>query len=75
MFITNNHDLFHQWWKENLVTHLKVSKYYDHECMENFLWLLMSLLIARIVKSSHILAGAHCIFQEKYPTQNLEGFW
>ena len=32
MFITNNHTSFHLWWKENLVRHQKVSKYYDHDC-------------------------------------------
>ena len=29
MFITNNCTLFHLWWKENLVKHQKVSKYYE----------------------------------------------
>ena len=29
MFITNNHDSFNLYWKENLVKHQKVSKYYD----------------------------------------------
>ena len=29
MFIANNRDSFHLWWKENLVKHQKVSKYYD----------------------------------------------
>ena len=32
MFITNNQPLFQLWWKENLVKHQKVSKYYDHDC-------------------------------------------
>ena len=32
MFITNNHDSFHLWWKENLVKHQKVSKCYDQDC-------------------------------------------
>ena len=31
-FITNNHALFHLWWKENLLNHQKVSKYYVHGC-------------------------------------------
>ena len=26
------HTLFHLWWKENLIKHQKVSKYYDHDC-------------------------------------------
>ena len=32
MFITNNHNSFHLWWKKNLVKHQKVSKYYDQDC-------------------------------------------
>ena len=29
MFISNNRSSFHLWWKENLVKHRKVSKYYE----------------------------------------------
>ena len=32
MFVTNNHASFHLWWKENLVKHQEVSKYYVHDC-------------------------------------------
>ena len=32
MFCTNNHTLFHLWWKENLVKCQKVWKYYVHGC-------------------------------------------
>ena len=32
MFVSNNHALFHLWWKENLVKHQKVSKYYENGC-------------------------------------------
>ena len=32
MFINNNHASFHFWWKENLVKHQKVSKYYENDC-------------------------------------------
>ena len=32
MFITNNHESFHLWWKKNLVKHHKVSKYYRQDC-------------------------------------------
>ena len=35
-FITNNRDLFHLWWKENLVKHEKISKNYDHDCSHKF---------------------------------------
>ena len=32
MFTSNNRALFHWWWKENLVKHQKVSKYYENGC-------------------------------------------
>ena len=62
IFITNNHASFHLWWKENLVKYQKVSEYYVRDCLQNFLLLFMFLLKAKIVKSSHILAGIYFIF-------------
>ena len=38
MFITNNNDSFHLRWKENLVKHQKVSKYYDQDCSRVHPW-------------------------------------
>ena len=32
LFISNNCASFHLWWKENLVKHQKVSKYYENDC-------------------------------------------
>ena len=32
MFVSNNRPSFHLWWKENLVNHWKVSKYYETGC-------------------------------------------
>ena len=32
MFVSNNRPSFHLWWKENLVKHWKVSKYYETDC-------------------------------------------
>ena len=32
MFTSNNPASFHLWWKENLVKHQKVSKYYQNYC-------------------------------------------
>ena len=32
MFISNNHTPFHLWWKEHLVKHQRVSKYYENDC-------------------------------------------
>ena len=56
MFITNNHDSFHMWWKENLGKHWKVSKYYDQDRLKNILLHFTSLLRAPIFKNSHFLA-------------------
>ena len=42
--------------KENLLNYQKVSKYYEHGCLQNFILLFMSLLTTLIVKNSHILA-------------------
>ena len=39
----NNHATLHLWQNKNLVKYQKVSKYYDHLCLQNFLFLLMSL--------------------------------
>ena len=36
-FITNNHASFHFWWKENLLNHQKVSKYYEHDLRQEVL--------------------------------------
>ena len=53
-----------------------MSKYYDPDCMQNFLLIFMSLLTAGIVKNSHVLAGIYFIFQKKHPRTrlNLKGF-
>ena len=32
MYLSNNCASFHLWWKENLVKHQKVSKYYENDC-------------------------------------------
>ena len=32
IFITNNHNSFHLWWKKNLVKNQKISKYYGQDC-------------------------------------------
>ena len=42
-------------------------KYYEHNCLQNFLLLLISLLTALIVKYSHILTGIYFIFLKKRP--------
>ena len=51
MFINNNHASFHFWWKENSVMYQKISKYYIHDCLQNFVLLLVPLLTALVLKS------------------------
>ena len=52
MFITNTRSSFHMSWKKNLVKRLvnlvKVSKNYENDFLQNFLFLSMSLLTAKI---------------------------
>ena len=55
---------------ENLVKHQKVSEYYDHDCLRNFLLLFISLLTASIVRNSHLLAGIYFIFLKERPRPN-----
>ena len=54
MFINNNHASFHLPWKENLVKHQNVSKYYENDCVQNFLMLFMSLVTVPVVKNTHL---------------------
>ena len=62
MFITNNKDSFSLRWKENLVKHQKVSKYYDQDCLKNFIFRFMSLLRAPILKKVIFLVEIFLIF-------------
>ena len=48
--ITNNHTFFHMWWQEKLLNHRKVSNNCEHDCLQNFLFLFMSLLTVLINK-------------------------
>ena len=74
MFVTDNNASFHLWLKESLVKHQKVSNYYDHDCLQNFLFLFISLLTAPIVKNKCILAGIFFLFLKKQHKQNLKDF-
>ena len=40
--------------RKNLLKHQKVSKYYENDCFQDFLQLLMSLLTAKFIENSHI---------------------
>ena len=51
MFISNNRASFHLWRKENLVKQKKVSKYYENDCVENFLLHFMLLMTAKFFKT------------------------
>ena len=55
---------------ETLVKHQKISKYYDHGCLQNVLSHLMSLLTVPIVTNSHNLGGIYFIFQKEHPRPN-----
>ena len=48
--------------KGTFAYHQKVSKYHEHDLLQNFILLFMSLVTALIVKNSHILAGIYFIF-------------
>ena len=50
------------------------SESYEHHFLQNFLFLLMSLLTALIFKSRHILAEKHFNFLQKRPRLNLKVF-
>ena len=50
-----------------------VKMFCEHEILQNFLLLFMSLLTALIVKNSHILAGIYFLFLKKRPRPNLKG--
>ena len=65
---------FHFLWKENYVNHQKFSKFYNHDSLQNFLSLFMSLLTAPIVKNSHILAGVYFIFLKNILDQSSKSF-
>ena len=60
--------------KKSLLKHQKVSKYYDHDCLQNFFLLLMPLLLAPIIKNRHILAYMYFIFPGSCPRPNMKVF-
>ena len=44
--------MFYLPWKENLAKHQRVSKYYESDCVQNFILLFMALWTAQIVKGA-----------------------
>ena len=63
MFATDNHASLDGRLKENLVKHQRVSKYYENECLQNFI-LLFCFVRAPIVKNSHIWTGIYFFFRK-----------
>ena len=74
MFITNDCASFRLYWKESLVKHQKVIKYYENDCLKNFILPFMSLLTVSVVKNSHIKARIYSILLKNVPKQTLESF-
>ena len=74
MLISNNCPSFHLWWKENLVKHRKVSKYYETDCLQNFILLSVLLLTTKFVKNSHIWARIFFIFLKNVLKQTWNSF-
>ena len=62
MFISYNRSSFHFWWKENLIKHQKVSKYYENDC--SCFWVKLSLDIVLLID--------FWLIEEKTSCQN---FW
>ena len=74
ILISNNRPSFHLWWKENLGKLQQVSKYYEKDCLQIFLLLLMSLLKIKIVKNIHILSKIYLIFLKNVLKQTRNSF-
>ena len=74
MFLSNNPPSFPLWWKQNLVKHQQVSKYYEKDCLQIFLLLFMSLLPTKFVKNSHILGKILFIFLKSVLKQTRNSF-
>ena len=72
--ISNNRPTFHLWWKENLAKLQQVSKYYEKDCLQIFLFLFMSLLPTKFVKNSHIWSKIYFIFLKNVLKQTRNSF-
>ena len=73
MFISNNHQSCLLPRQENLVKHQKVSKYYENDCLQNFLLLFRSLLTPKFVKNIY-LGYNFLSLSKKRPKTNLKFF-
>ena len=70
----NNCTSFHLNWKKNSVKHLKVSKYFENDRLQNIILLFMSLLIAPIIKNSHFYTRIYFVFLKKVQKQTWKPF-
>ena len=74
LFITNNRPSFNSWLKETVVKRQEVSKYYENDCLQNFLLRFMSLLKANFVKNIHIWARIYFLLAKNLLQQNWNSF-
>ena len=58
--------------KKNLVKYQNFSKYYVHDLLQIFLFILITLLRASIVKNSYFFTRIYFIFLKKCPGRNLK---
>ena len=63
--VTNNNSL-HLWGKKHLVNCQNISKYYDHDGLQNFLLLFMSVSTGQVVINSHILTWISFVILKKH---------
>ena len=59
---------------ENLVNDLKVSKYYETDCLQKFLLLIMLLLTTKFVEGSHISTRTFFFFLKNVRKQTWISF-
>ena len=75
IFIINNPPLFHLWWKEHLVKHQKVSKYYEPDSLQIFLMLFYVFIKNWFFQEQSYLGKNFLCVSKKCPQSNLKGFW
>ena len=73
-FVNNNSTLLYFLWMKKLPNHTKVSKYYEHDSLENFLLLFMSLLTLLIVKKVIFWLDFISFFWKSNLDQTLKAF-
>ena len=71
-FTTNNHASFHLRWKEHLLNHQKMSKYYNIIAKISFTFYVF--INSLIVRNGHILTGIYFIFLKNVLDQTWKAF-